>query len=85
MDETISPAFLAKLDAALAALPDHEYQVLGMHRWYGVPYGRIAKILRISVEDVEKAMASALYRLHSDLSQPDDEDRPHDPDQYPLM
>lgn len=59
----VDPARLARMEAALAAMPDLTRHVFMMHRFDDLAYRRIAARLGITVDDVETHMAWALVRL----------------------
>ena len=58
-----APARLARMEAALASMPDLTREVFMMHRFDDLPYRRIAVRVGISVEEVEMHMVRALILL----------------------
>jgi len=65
-DLPLSPA--ARLREALAALPWTERQVFVLHAVDGMDYPAIAERLRVTVAEVERALAAALVLLGRHLS-----------------
>lgn len=61
--EPVDPARLARMEAALTAMPELTRHVFMMHRFDDLAYRRIATRLGITVDDVEMHMACALARL----------------------
>lgn len=55
---------LARVDAAIAALPERTREIFMAHRFEGLTYPAIAGRLGISVKTVEKHMSLALAALH---------------------
>lgn len=58
---------LAQMQAALLALPRLARQVFLAHRIDDLSYAEIAEITGLSVRQVERRMADALYGLHCAL------------------
>lgn len=59
----VDPARLARMEAALVAMPDLTREVFMMVRFDGLPYRRIARRLDITIDEVEDQMACAINRL----------------------
>lgn len=60
---TVDPARLARMENALASMPELTREVFMMHRFDDLPYRRIAVHVGIGVDEVEMHMASALKLL----------------------
>lgn len=58
---------LARMEAALLTLPRLTREVFLAHRIGDLSYAEIAEITGLSVRQVERRMADALYGLHSAL------------------
>jgi len=59
----VDPAKLARMEAALIAMPELTREVFMMHRFDDLPYRRIARRLGITTDEVEAHMACAIKRL----------------------
>lgn len=60
---SVDPARLARMEAALVAMPELTREVFMMYRFDGLPYRRIARRLDITIDEVEDHMACAINRL----------------------
>lgn len=63
----IDARLVARMRAAVAALPEPEQTVFVLHAVEGKDYPTIAERLGIGVDEVERLLASALVRLGRDL------------------
>ena len=59
----VDPARLARMEAALGAMPELTREVFMAYRFDGLPYRRIARRLDITIDEVEAHMACAINRL----------------------
>jgi RNA polymerase sigma-70 factor (ECF subfamily) len=59
----VDPARLARMEAALVAMPELTREVFMMHRFDGLPYRRVARRLDITIDEVEDHMVTALQLL----------------------
>jgi len=58
----VDPARLARMEAALIAVPELPRELFRMHRFDDLPYHRIARRLGITIDEVEAHMACAIKR-----------------------
>lgn len=63
----IDPRLVARIGAAVAALPDAEQTVFLLHAVDEQDFATVAERLGIGVDEVERLLASALVRLGRDL------------------
>ena len=59
----VDPARLARMEAALVAMPELPREVFMMHRFDDLPYRRIARRLSITTDEVEAHTACAIKSL----------------------
>lgn len=59
----VDPARLARMEAALIAMPELTREVFRMHRFDDLPYHRIARRLGIAIDEVQEHMACAIKSL----------------------
>lgn len=70
MDDRPDPVTLAKLEQAVRGLPRTEREIFLAHRLDDMSYSEIAKRTGLSVEQVERHMAQALYKLDRATNEP---------------
>lgn len=63
MSNDIDPDLRRKLEDAVTAMPRKQREIFLAHRLDGLSYAEIAKRTGLSVRQVERHMARALYKL----------------------
>jgi RNA polymerase sigma factor (sigma-70 family) len=63
MSDTPNPDFLRRLEDALANLPRLQREIFLAHRQADMSYDEIARRTGLTVRQVERHMARALYKL----------------------
>lgn len=67
MPEHANPELLKKLERAMLKLPNSTRQIFLAHRLDDMPYQEIADRTGLTVRQVERHMAKAIYRLCREL------------------
>jgi RNA polymerase sigma factor (sigma-70 family) len=63
MSETPDPELLRWLDEAMRNIPKLQREIFMAHRLDDMPYGEIARRTGLTVRQVERHIARALYKL----------------------
>lgn len=63
MPDKLDPRLRQKLEQAVAALPRKQREIFLAHRLDDLSYGEIALALGLTELEVERQMASAIYKL----------------------
>ena len=63
MPSNVDADFKRRLEAALAAMPRSQREIFLAHRVDELSYTEIAQLRDISVREVERQMARAMYKL----------------------
>jgi RNA polymerase sigma-70 factor (ECF subfamily) len=63
MPDNVDADFKRRLDAALAAMPRSQREIFLAHRVDAMSYDEIACLRGITVREVERQMARAMYKL----------------------
>jgi RNA polymerase sigma-70 factor (ECF subfamily) len=67
MSDTPDPELLRRLDDAMRNIPKLQREIFMAHRLDHMPYGEIARRTGLTVRQVERHMARALYKLTKQL------------------
>ncbi|MCR5870362.1 MULTISPECIES: sigma factor-like helix-turn-helix DNA-binding protein [unclassified Sphingomonas] len=63
------PELLRRIDQALDTMEPLPYAVFERHRFSGLDYARIAIELGVSVDEVERALADAMFHINRSVEQ----------------
>jgi RNA polymerase sigma-70 factor (ECF subfamily) len=63
MSDEVDPELLRRLEETVEALPRKQREIFLAHRLDGISYAEIARRTGLSVREVERQMASAIYKL----------------------
>jgi RNA polymerase sigma factor (sigma-70 family) len=63
MSETSDPELLRRMEEAMRNIPKLQREIFLAHRLDGMSYGEIARRTGLTVRQVERHMARALYKL----------------------
>ena len=67
MSDTPDPDLLRRLEDAMRAMPKLQREIFMAHRLDNLPYGEIARRTGLTVRQVERHMARAIYKLDKQL------------------
>ena len=67
MSDTPDPDLLRRLEDAMRAMPKLQREIFMAHRLDDMPYGEIARRTGLTVRQVERHMARAIYKLDKQL------------------
>ena len=67
MSDTPNPDLLRRLENAMRAMPKLQREIFMAHRLDDMPYDEIARRTGLTVRQVERQMARALYKLDKQL------------------
>jgi RNA polymerase sigma-70 factor (ECF subfamily) len=67
MSETTDPNFLRRLEEAMLNIPKLQREIFMAHRLDNMSYGEIARRTGLTMRQVERHMARALYKLSKQL------------------
>ena len=67
MSDTPDPDLLRRLEAAMLNIPKLQREVFMAHRLDNMPYCEIARRTGLSVKQVERHVARAIYKLSKQL------------------
>ena len=68
MSDAPDRVFLRRLEAAIMNIPERQRDIFLAHRVHGMTYGEIADRAGLSVRQVERHMAKALYKLAKQMA-----------------
>jgi RNA polymerase sigma-70 factor (ECF subfamily) len=63
MSDTPDPELLRRMEAALMDMPKRQRDIFIAHRVHGMSYGEIGDRTGLTVRQVERQMAKAIYKL----------------------
>jgi RNA polymerase sigma factor (sigma-70 family) len=67
MSDTPDPEFLRRLEDAIGNIPRLQREIFMAHRLDDMSYGEIARRTGLTVRQVERQMAKAIYKLDKQL------------------
>ena len=67
MSDTTDPDLLRRLEDAMRNIPKLQREIFMAHRLDDMPYGEIARRTGLTVRQVERHIARALYKLDKQL------------------
>lgn len=67
MSDTADPDLLRRMEEAMLNIPKLQREIFMAHRLDDMPYGEIARHTGLTVRQVERHMARALYKLDKQL------------------
>ena len=63
MSDKADPALIRRLEAAITNMPKRQRDIFLAHRVHGMSYAKIADRTGLTVRQVERNMARAIYKL----------------------